>query len=167
MLPVAKEGKGTKKLPELRWWGWYCLAETTEEWLRLGGWLTQLLTVDPAPCFYPAFLARHLSRETPCTGRPVLSHLCLLTARWFSGVMTSQCLLRLLWLVVVYWTLNVAPGGSTLRANYTDDLGIRLTPERRIMIYYTLIYMNLGTWRNWGLRLSCQNISLLSFPLLK
>lgn len=132
-----------------------------------GGSSPPLLDGDPILCVHSAILARQLSPEMPSgSSGPRLSHLSLLTARWLSGEMTSQYLWGLPWLGLLYWNLSLAPGLS-ISINCSEDPGIKLTPERRIMIYYLLIYVGLLTWRNWGLRLSHHGVSVLSCPLLK
>lgn len=51
----------------------------------------------------------------------------------------------LTWLVYVNHPL--APAISTLRNGCTEDSGIKLIPQRRVMIFYLLMHVNLLTWR--------------------
>ena len=123
--------------------------------------------VDPGPA--PTLPCSCANSNQSCLGErgSCSSRLSLLTAQWFSGEMTSQLLLGLPWLGVVYLNPNLAPGVSSACSDGTEDLGIKLIPGGREMIYYLLISVNLLTWRNWGLRLSHQNISVLSCSSIK
>lgn len=136
-----------------RWWSW----ET--------GPLSPC--VDPGPAPTLRSLCADSIQSCPGERGSCSSHLSLLTAWCFSGEMTSQLLLGLSWLGVVYLSLNLAPGISSVCNDGTEDLGIKLIPGGREMIYYLLISVNLLTWKNWGLRLSHQNISVLSCPSIK
>ena len=159
MLLVAKEENKENKTSK-------SLSNEAEEEVKLGDWSPQPLCWPWSSSHSTIFVCR-LNPELSGGKRVLFFPLISFDCQWFFGEMTSQLLLGLHWLGVVYLNLNLAPGVSSACSDGTEDLGIKLIPGGREMIYYLLISVNLLTWRNWGLRLSHQNISVLSCSSIK